>query len=63
MVVAQKKANRRLKGRPVIIDQLDAELGGKVVQAVMDDMERAAEARDAERKSEAGRSRAKKKRR
>ncbi len=31
----------RLKGNPLLIDKLNPELGGKVVKAVADDMERA----------------------
>lgn len=33
--------SKKLIGKPVFIDKLDPELGGKVVKLVMDDMERA----------------------
>jgi hypothetical protein len=41
----------RLKGNPLVFDKLNPELGGKVVKAVADDMERAR--REAEEKARA----------
>ena len=36
----------RLKGQPTLIDQLTVDLGGKLVKAVADDMQRARLARE-----------------
>ena len=37
---------KALKGNPLVIDKLNPELGGKLVKAVADDMERARKARE-----------------
>ena len=46
-----------LKGNPLLIDKLNPELGGKVVKAVADDMERAR--REAEEKAKKKKKKAK----
>ena len=48
----------RIKGAPVVIDKLKSDLGGKLIKAVADDMERAKQAAEerASRKGKRGRS-------
>ena len=51
--MARPKRQRGLVGKPVLVDQLDGELGGKLVEAVADDMARARKAREAKRQAAA----------
>ena len=43
---------RGIKGKPVLLDKLNPEIGAKLVKAVADDMERAKQAREEQEEQE-----------
>ena len=49
--MGRPKRQKRLTGKPVLLDKLDPELGGKLVEAVTEDMARAKESRAKRRRA------------